>query len=53
MQSELSIINGKTVFDIIRGMGIFDLAVGKWVYEQAVAAGQELRLSNFFYEVVR
>src|SRR6266545_1362525 len=35
------------------GMGILDLAVGKWVYEQAVAAGQELRLSNFFYEVVR
>jgi 2,3-diaminopropionate biosynthesis protein SbnB len=35
------------------GMGILDLAVGKWVYEQAVAAGQELRLSNFFYEVAR
>src|SRR5688572_1754983 len=35
------------------GMGILDLAVGKWVYEHAVAAGQDLRLSNFFYEVVR
>ena len=35
------------------GMGILDLAVGKWVYEQAVAAGEDLRLSNFFYEVVR
>jgi 2,3-diaminopropionate biosynthesis protein SbnB len=35
------------------GMGILDLAVGNWVYEQAVAAGQDLRLSNFFYEVVR
>src|SRR5204863_750476 len=35
------------------GMGILDLAVGKWVYEQAVAAGQDLRLSDFFYEVVR
>src|SRR5881296_2718012 len=35
------------------GMGILDLAVGKWVYEQAVAASQELRLSDFFYEVVR
>jgi ornithine cyclodeaminase len=35
------------------GMGILDLAVGKWVYDQAVAAGQDLRLSNFFYEVVR
>ena len=34
-------------------MGILDLAVGKWVYEQAVAAGQDLRLSDFFYEVVR
>jgi ornithine cyclodeaminase len=35
------------------GMGILDLAVGKWVYEQAVAAGRELRLSDFFYETVR
>jgi N-[(2S)-2-amino-2-carboxyethyl]-L-glutamate dehydrogenase len=35
------------------GMGILDLAVGKWVYDQAVAAGQEQRLSNFFYETVR
>jgi 2,3-diaminopropionate biosynthesis protein SbnB len=35
------------------GMGILDLAVGKWVYDQAVAAGQDLRLRDFFYEVVR
>jgi N-[(2S)-2-amino-2-carboxyethyl]-L-glutamate dehydrogenase len=35
------------------GMGILDLAVGKWVYDQAVASGQELRLSDFFYETVR
>ena len=35
------------------GMGILDLAVGKWVYEQAIAARQDLRLSDFFYEVVR
>src|SRR5207245_11629247 len=35
------------------GMGILDMAVGKWVYDQAVAAGQGLRLSDFFYETVR
>jgi 2,3-diaminopropionate biosynthesis protein SbnB len=35
------------------GMGMLDLAVGKWVYDQAVAAGHDLRLSNFFYEVER
>ena len=35
------------------GMGILDLAVGKWVYDQAVAAGQDLRLSDFFYETMR
>ncbi|HEX6810013.1 MAG TPA: 2,3-diaminopropionate biosynthesis protein SbnB [Planctomycetota bacterium] len=35
------------------GMGILDLAVGKWVYDQAVTSGQALRLSDFFYEVVR
>jgi ornithine cyclodeaminase len=35
------------------GMGILDLAVGKWVYDQAVATGRDLRLSDFFHEVVR
>jgi len=35
------------------GMGILDLAVGKWVYDRAVAAGHDLRLPDFFYEVVR
>jgi N-[(2S)-2-amino-2-carboxyethyl]-L-glutamate dehydrogenase len=35
------------------GLGILDLAVGKWVYDQAVVAGQDLRLSDFFFEVVR
>jgi ornithine cyclodeaminase len=35
------------------GMGILDVAVGKWVYDQAVAAGHDLRLSDFFYETVR
>jgi len=35
------------------GLGILDLAVGKWVYDQAVASGQERRLSDFFYETVR
>ncbi len=35
------------------GMGILDVAVGKWVYDQAVAAGPELRLSDFFYDTVR
>lgn len=35
------------------GMGILDLAVGKWVFDQAVASKQDLRLSDFFYEVVR
>ncbi|TLY31240.1 MAG: 2,3-diaminopropionate biosynthesis protein SbnB [Ignavibacteria bacterium] len=35
------------------GMGILDLAVGKWVYDQAVAAGRDQRLTDFFYEIVR
>ena len=35
------------------GMGILDLAVGKWVYDHAIAAGEDLRLSDFFYEVAR
>ena len=35
------------------GMGILDVAMGKWVYDQAVALGQDQRLSDFFYETVR
>ena len=35
------------------GMGILDLAVGKWVYDRAVAAGQDLRLDDFFHETTR
>ena len=35
------------------GMGILDLAVGKWVYDEAVSAGRDLRLPDFFHEVVR
>src|SRR5262245_50812343 len=35
------------------GLGRLDVAVGKWVYDQAVAAGEELRISDFFYETVR
>ena len=35
------------------GMGILDVAVGKWVYDQAVAAGQDLRLNDFFHETTR
>jgi len=35
------------------GMGVLDLAVGKWVYDQAVAAGMDQRVSDFFFETVR
>jgi N-[(2S)-2-amino-2-carboxyethyl]-L-glutamate dehydrogenase len=35
------------------GMGVLDLAVGKWVYEQAVAAGEDSRISDFFFEMTR
>ncbi|MEP7308793.1 MAG: 2,3-diaminopropionate biosynthesis protein SbnB [Acidobacteriota bacterium] len=35
------------------GLGVLDLAVGKWVYDQAVAAGEDLRLTDFFYDMTR
>jgi len=35
------------------GMGILDVAVGKWVFDQAVLAGQEQRVADFFYETAR
>lgn len=35
------------------GLGILDLAVGKWVYERASAAGEDLRLNDFFFDLSR
>lgn len=35
------------------GLGILDLAVGQWVYQRVTAAGDDLRLSDFFYELTR
>src|SRR5712664_170054 len=35
------------------GQGILEVAVGKRVYDKAVAASQDQRLSDFFYETVR
>lgn len=53
MQGRCSVDRSRPVIFSPFGMGILDLAVGKWVYDQAVAAGQDLRLSDFFHEVVR
>jgi ornithine cyclodeaminase len=35
------------------GLGVLDLAVGKWVYDRAVAAGEDVRLTDFFYDLNR
>jgi N-[(2S)-2-amino-2-carboxyethyl]-L-glutamate dehydrogenase len=53
MLGRRSVNRGSPIIFSPFGMGILDLAVGKWVYDQAVAAGQDLRLSDFFYEVAR
>ncbi len=48
-----SVDRGRPIIFSPFGMGLLDVAVGKWVYDQAVAAGQDQRLSDFFYETVR
>jgi ornithine cyclodeaminase len=53
MTGRRAVDRGRPIIFSPFGMGILDLAVGKWVYDQAVAAGQDLRLSDFFHEVVR
>jgi ornithine cyclodeaminase len=53
MNGQRSVNRSRPIIFSPFGLGILDLAVGNWVYDQAVAAGQDLRLSNFFYEVVR
>jgi 2,3-diaminopropionate biosynthesis protein SbnB len=53
MNGQRSVNRSRPIIFSPFGLGILDLAVGNWVYDEAVAAGQDLRLSNFFYEVVR
>ena len=53
MGGQRSVDRGRPVIFSPFGMGILDVAVGKWVYDQAAAAGQEQRLTDFFYETVR
>ena len=35
------------------GLGVLDLAVGKWIYDEASAAGDDLRLTDFFFDMRR
>src|SRR2546426_3478224 len=53
MQGQRSVNRSRPIIFSPFGMGILDVAVGKWVYDQAVAAGQDQRISDFFYENVR
>ena len=53
MQGKKTVNRSRPIIFSPFGMGILDVAIGKWVYEQACAAGQDLRLADFFYETVR
>ena len=53
MQGTRSVNRSSPIIFSPFGMGVLDIAVGKWVYDQAVAAGQDQRISDFFYETVR
>jgi ornithine cyclodeaminase len=53
MEGKRSVDRSRPIIFSPFGLGVLDVAVGKWVYDQAVAAGQDLRLSDFFYETVR
>lgn len=53
MRGRKSVKHNRPIIFSPFGMGILDVAVGKWVYDQAVAAGRDQRLTDFFYETVR
>ncbi|HMB73148.1 MAG TPA: 2,3-diaminopropionate biosynthesis protein SbnB [Gammaproteobacteria bacterium] len=53
MEGRCSVDRSRPIIFSPFGMGILDLAVGKWIYDEAVAAGKDLRLDDFFYEVAR
>ena len=53
IQGQKSVNRSRPIIFSPFGMGILDVAVGKWVYDQAVAANEDQRISDFFYETVR
>ena len=53
IQGQKSVNRSRPIIFSPFGMGILDVAVGKWVYDQAVARGDDQRISDFFYETVR
>ena len=53
MQEQRSVNRSRPIIFSPFGLGVLDVAVGKWIYDRAVATGQDLRLSDFFYETVR
>ncbi|HEY6092966.1 MAG TPA: 2,3-diaminopropionate biosynthesis protein SbnB [Gemmatimonadales bacterium] len=53
MLGRRSVSPGRPIIFSPFGMGILDVALGKWVYDQAVAAGRDRRISDFFFETVR
>jgi ornithine cyclodeaminase len=53
LQGRRSVDRNRPIIFSPFGLGVLDVAVGKWVYDQAVAAGRDQRLPDFFYETVR
>jgi len=53
IQGQKSVNRSRPIIFSPFGMGILDVAVGKWVYDQAVAANEDQRIPDFFYETVR
>ena len=53
MQGQRSVNRSRPIIFSPFGLGVLDVAVGKWVYDQAVAANEDQRISDFFYETVR
>jgi len=53
MQGQKSVNRSRPIIFSPFGLGILDVAVGKWVYDQAVAANEDQRIADFFYETAR
>jgi len=53
MQGQKSVNRSRPIIFSPFGLGVLDVAVGKWAYDQAVARGEDQRISDFFYKTVR
>jgi N-[(2S)-2-amino-2-carboxyethyl]-L-glutamate dehydrogenase len=53
MRGDCAVAAGQPTIFSPFGLGVLDLAIGKMVYDRAIAAGSDLQVEEFFYDLER